>query len=176
MTDTQIDVKKNNAPASSQTGALWRSFRDEFDQLFDRFTKNIAPWPLSFPAFGGASSAPSVASWLAAPLPSVDVTEDDKVYTVTAELPGLAAEDVDVSVKGGNLVIKGEKQHETKKEEKNYYLAERSYGAFERSFYLPEGVDRDHIKAEVSKGVLTVILPKTEAAQANTRKIDVKAT
>lgn len=109
MTDTQVDVKKNNAPASSQGGALWRSFRDEFDQLFDRFTKNVTPWPLSFPAFGGTSSAPSVASWLAAPLPSVDVTEDDKAYTITAELPGLAAGDVDVSVKGGNLVIKGEK-------------------------------------------------------------------
>ena len=70
---------------------------------------------------------------------------------------------------------KAKKQHESKREEKNYYLSERSYGAFERSFHLPEGVDRDHIKAEVSKGVLTVLLPKTEAAQSNIKKIDVKA-
>jgi HSP20 family protein len=99
---------------------------------------------------------------------------DDKTYTISAELPGLAAENVDVSVVGGNLVIRGEKKNETRKEDKNDYLSERSYGAFERSFHLPDAVDREHIMAEVSKGVLTVTLPKTEAAQIKTRKIAVQ--
>jgi HSP20 family protein len=176
MAEKPIDIEKKTTPTPSQSGALWRSFRDEFDQLFDRFTKSVAPWPFSFPSFGGASApVPSPSSWFSARLPSVDVAEDEKAYTITAELPGLAAEDVDVSVKGGNLVIKGEKRQETKREDKNYYLSECSYGALERSFYLPDGVDRDHIKAEVSKGVLTVTLPKTEAAQVKARKIDVKA-
>lgn len=78
------------------------------------------------------------------------------------------------AITNGCLVIKGEKQSEKKTEEKNYYLSERSYGAFERSFYLPEGVDHDNIKAEVAKGVLTVTLPKTEAARAKAKKIEVK--
>ncbi|HQT47618.1 MAG TPA: Hsp20/alpha crystallin family protein [Acidocella sp.] len=173
MASSQVEVKKTEPPAASQPPALWRSFRDEFDQLFDRFSRNLTPW--SFPLLGGGA-VPTATSFFSAPLPSVDVVEDDKSYTVTAELPGLTAEDVDVSLEGSSLIIKGEKQNETKKEEKNYYLSERSYGAFERSFYLPDGVDRDKIKAEVAKGVLTVTLPKTAAAQAKTKKIEVKST
>jgi HSP20 family protein len=174
MPNTVIDVKKDPPPAPPQTGALWRAFRDEFDQLFDRLTKSVAPWPFILPAFGGTPASPGVASWLSAPLPSVEVAEDDKAYTITAELPGLAAGDVDVSIAGASLVIKGEKHNEVSKAAKNYYLSERVYGAFERSFYLPEGVDRDHIKAELANGVLAVTLPKTEAAQTQPRKIDIK--
>lgn len=170
MADSKIDVKQDVSPASGRAAELRRPFRDEFHRLFDRFA-NFSPWPLA----AWERPLPAVSSWFSAPMPTVDVTEDDKAYTVTAELPGLAAEDVDVSVKGANLVIKGEKQQETKKEEKNYHLSERSYGMFERSFYLPEGVDREHINAEVAKGVLTVTLPKTDAAQTQAKKIEVKA-
>lgn len=173
MPDTQqVDVKKSTEVTAKRPTTLWDTFRSDFDQLFDRFSRNVTPW--TAPLFG-SRTVPSVTSWLGAPLPSVDVAEADKAYTITAELPGLSAGDVDVSVANGSLIIKGEKQSEKKTEEKNYYLSERSYGAFERSFYLPEGVDRDNIKAEVANGVLTVTLPKTEAAQAKAKKIEVKA-
>lgn len=172
MDKTDIEVKKSPAPAASAGTSLWGSFRDEFDDLFERVSKSLTPWA---PLFGGGT-LPSLRRAGMAPLvPSVDVAEAGNAYTITAELPGLAAEDVDVSVHNGVIVIKGEKQSETKKEDKNYYLSERSYGAFERSFALPEGVDQEHIKAEVAKGVLTVTLPKTEAAQAKSKKIEVKS-
>jgi HSP20 family protein len=140
--------------------APWRSFRDELDRMFDRFNQDIAPWN----PFGGNSP-----KW-----PSVDIAENEKAYVITAELPGMAAEDVDVSLDGGVLVMKGEKRNETKTEEKNYHLTERSYGAFQRRFSLPEGVDRNAINAAVDKGVLTVTLPKLAPGETAAKKIEVK--
>ncbi len=166
MAETNLQKTPAQPPASPD---LWRSFRDEFDRLFDRFT--AAPGSVS--AFR-RSMAPAVNAWFSAPTPVVNVAEDDSRYTITAELPGLAEKDVEVALDGGNLVIRGGKQDETKTEETNYHLVERSYGAFERSFFLPDNIDRAHIKAEVAKGVLTVTLPKTETAKTETQKIEVK--
>ncbi|MBU6420372.1 MAG: Hsp20/alpha crystallin family protein [Proteobacteria bacterium] len=146
---------KHGVPA-----APWRSFRDELDRVFDRFNQDFAPWNM----FGSNSL-----KW-----PSVDIAEDEKKYSVTAELPGLAAADVDVSVDGNMLIIKGEKRNETKADEKNYHLTERSYGAFQRLFSLPESVDRNAINAAVDKGVLTVTLPKLASKEAAPKKIEVK--
>lgn len=70
----------------------------------------------------------------------------------------------------GNLTIKGEKQEEKEEKEKDYYIHERSFGSFERSFALPEGVDRDKVEASFKKGVLTVTLPKTPEAQKADKK------
>ena len=105
----------------------------------------------------------------------MDVAEGASAYTITAELPGLEDKDVDVSIDGSMLTIKGEKQQETECQGKNYCLSERSYGSFSRSVHLPDGVDRDKISAQISKGVLSVTLPKTAAAQSSRKKIEVKA-
>jgi len=82
--------------------------------------------------------------------------------------------DVSVCVKGGALVIEGEKRQEKEEKGKDSYLSERSYGAFRRNFTLPDEVDAEKVKAQFAKGVLTVTLPKTAAAQS-ARKIEVKA-
>jgi HSP20 family protein len=110
-----------------------------------------------------------------AAVPAVDITEDDKGYRIAAELPGMSEKDIDVSISGDMLTIKGEKRQEREEKEKNRYLSERSYGMFQRSFPLPEGVDRDKISADFSKGVLTLTLPKTADAQKQQKKIEVKA-
>jgi HSP20 family protein len=73
------------------------------------------------------------------------------------------------------MTLKGEKRQEKEQNDKNYYLSERSYGSFQRSFYIPDGVDRDRIAADFAKGVLTVTMPKTAKAVAEQRKIEVKA-
>lgn len=161
------DPQQTASPPSA-TPDLWRSFRDEFDRLFDRFT--IAPW--SFPMLRRHTAPPG--SWPTAAAPLVDVAEDDHQYTIAAELPGLTEKDVDVFIDGANLVIRGEKRNEAKTEGKNYHLIERAYGTFERRFFLPENVDQTQIRAEVAKGVLTIILPKTAAAKETTKKIEVK--
>ena len=80
-----------------------------------------------------------------------------------------------VKVVNGNLTIEGEKQEEKEEKKKDYYLHERRFGSFERSFQVPEGVDADKIEASFKKGVLTVVLPKKPEAQKPAKKIDVKA-
>jgi HSP20 family protein len=107
--------------------------------------------------------------------PSVDVTEDGKAYKITAELPGLEQKNIDISVSGDMLTLKGEKHYEKDEEDKNRHVSERAYGSFQRSFALPEGVDRDKITADLAKGVLAITLPKTAAAQKPEKKIEVKA-
>jgi len=82
---------------------------------------------------------------------------------------------IDVKVADGTLTIKGEKQEEKEEKKKDYYLRERSFGSFERSFAIPEGVDADKIEASFKKGVLTLTLPKKPEAQKPAKKIDIKA-
>ena len=102
------------------------------------------------------------------------MSEDDKSYRISAELPGLDAKDVDISVSGDMLVLKGEKRQESEQKDKNYHFSERSYGSFQRAFELPASVDRDNISADFSKGVLTINMPKTAEAQKQPKKIEVK--
>ena len=97
--------------------------------------------------------------------PAIDMSEDEKAYKISAELPGIDAKDIDVSVSGNTLVLKGEKRQEKEEKDKNYYFSERAYGSFQRAFELPASVDRDKISADFSKGVLTITLPKTADAQ-----------
>jgi len=162
-TTTPVEVKKA-APARTRSIEPWRSFRDEMDQLFDRFSKGFG-MPAFEPFFGRDAEFSA---------PAVDLAEDDKAYTVTAELPGIEEKDIDVTVSGGMLTIKGEKKKEREEKDKNYYLSERSYGSFQRAFALPDGVDQNKIAANFAKGVLTVTLPKNAEAQKS-QKIEVKA-
>jgi len=112
-------------------------------------------------------------TWAATP--AVDVAAKDKAYEITAELPGMDEKNIDVKIANGMLTIKGEKKEEKEEKKKDYYLSERRYGSFERRFQVPEGVESDKIEASFRKGVLTVTLPKTPAAQAAEKKINIKA-
>ena len=93
---------------------------------------------------------------------------------MTAELPGLDAADIDVKFAHNVLTISGEKKEEKeekKEKKKDYYLSERRYGSFQRSFQLPDGIDAGKIEAKFDKGILKVTLPKTEKAQNHEKKI-----
>lgn len=83
--------------------------------------------------------------------------------------------DVEVTCSNGGLLIKGEKKEESEEKKKDYFLTERRYGAFERYFTIPDGVDANKITADFKKGVLTVTLPKTAEAKSQQRKIPVKS-
>jgi HSP20 family protein len=108
--------------------------------------------------------------------PRADVAETGEAIEVSVELPGLDAKDIDVSLTGDMLTIKGERRSEREEKHKGYYLSERSYGSFSRAIPLPPGVATDNAKAEFKKGVLTVSLPKTPEAQAKVKKIEVRST
>ena len=108
-------------------------------------------------------------------MPAIDMSEDEKAYKISAELPGIDAKDIDVSLSGDMLVLKGQKRQDKEDKDKNYHFSERAYGAFQRAFDLPASVDRNKVAADFSKGVLTITLPKTAEAQKPAQKIDVKA-
>jgi HSP20 family protein len=104
--------------------------------------------------------------------PPVDIAEDDKEYTVKAELPGLNKENIKVSVEGGVLSIAGERKVEKEEKNKRYHRIERSYGSFTRSFTLPEDASGEKVNAEFKDGVLKVHLPKEEKAKS--KSVEVK--
>jgi len=107
--------------------------------------------------------------------PAVDVAEKEKEYEITAELPGMDEKNIEIKLSNGTLTIKGEKKEEKEEREKDYYVSERRYGSFVRSFQVPEGVDTGNIEATFAKGVLNVKLTKTTEAQKSEKTISVKA-
>jgi len=138
----------------------WRPFGEleewerRFDDLFGR-----PSWRLPVEGRG----------WM----PVVDVFEKEDRFVVKAELPGMKEEDIDVSVVGDTLSIKGEKKTETEVKEEDYYRCERSYGSFYRSIPIPSNVDANKIEASFEDGILEVALPKS--AKVKPKKIAVSA-
>jgi HSP20 family protein len=170
MAEVPVEVKKT-APAQTNVPDVWRSFRSEMDRLFDRFGSGFG-----FPSLRRMFDIePAWRSSFTFSTPAIDMSEDDKAYKISAELSGIDAKDVDVSVSGDMLVFKGEKRQEKEETDKNYHFSERSYGSFQRAFELPASVDRNKLAADFSKGVLTITLPKTADAQRPAKKIDVKS-
>ena len=105
--------------------------------------------------------------------PNVDIIEGKENYLIKADLPGLDKKDIKVEVENGVLTISGEKREEkTERDKTHYYHLERSYGAFCRSFRLPDNVGSEHVDAKYANGVLELTLKKTEAAKP--RAIEVK--
>ncbi len=94
--------------------------------------------------------------------PAVDIYEDEKAITITADLPDLDQKDIDVHVQDGHLTIKGERRFENEETKDNYRRVERRYGSFARVFSLPDTVDDENIDAKYDKGVLRLTLPKLE--------------
>ena len=109
-------------------------------------------------------------------MPAVDVSETDKAYEITTELPGMDEKSVDVKLANGMLTLRGEKQDTKEESKKDYYMRERSFGSFERTFAVPDDVDTDKIEASFKNGVLSVTLPKSAEAQKSEKKIQIKAT
>jgi HSP20 family protein len=108
-------------------------------------------------------------------IPVVDVTETDKAYQITSELPvGMGEKNVEVKFAEGVLTIKGEKQEEREEKKKGYSMRESSFGSFERTFQVPGDVDTDKIKASFKKGMLAVTLPKSAEARRAEKRITVK--
>jgi len=106
-------------------------------------------------------------------VPPIEVFEKEGKFVVKAELPGMKEENIDVSVVGDMLTIKGERKTETEVKEEDYYCCERSYGSFFRSIALPSTVDAKKIEASYESGVLEVSLPK--APEVKPKKISVSA-
>lgn len=173
---TKLPVKTETKAADRPSAPeVWRPFgslRREIDRLFDDFDRSFWRFPVARSLFDVEPFSRRELTWDAAP--AVDISESERAFRITAELPGMDERNIEVKLAGGVLTIKGEKPEETEEKEKDYYLSERRYGSFQRSFQLPEGVDADKIEASFKKGVLTVTLPKMPEAQKKVQKIAVK--
>ena len=159
---TKLPVK-TEAPSAPARFAEWRPFenlRNQVDRLFRDFENGFLQSPFSR----------DVENFLrrdfAFPVtPAVDIVEKDNAYEITAELPGLDAKSIELSLSDDVLTIKGEKKEEKEEKTKDRYVSERRYGSFRRSVQLPSSVDAGKIEANYKSGVLTVSLPKTAEAQ-----------
>lgn len=125
------------------------------DDVFSGFMRRMLNEPFLTPTISG--------TWV----PAVEVSETNEAMLMTAELPGIDEKHLKISIDNNVLTISGEKEQEVTDAPptKNFYFTERFYGAFQRSFALPRTVDMEHVKAEFSKGVLTITLPKLPQAQ-----------
>ncbi len=135
----------------------FEGFKKEMDRFFDRF--GGWEWP-ELPAFGEWS-------------PRLDFSETKDAFVVKAEIPGIEPKEIEVSLEGQMLTVKGEKKQEKEEKDEQYYRVERSYGSFMRSVRLPAAVDGSKVTAAFKNGVLTVTLPKAPGAKGNV--IPVKA-
>jgi HSP20 family protein len=174
MADPQskVPVKTEKAEGTLQTWRPFESLRREMDRLFDDFEGGFWSSPFRRSLSGIDPFWRRGASLVAAP--AVDVAESDKAFEITAELPGMSEKDLSVTLASGALTIKGEKSEEKEEKKKDYYVSERRYGSFERSFQVPDGVDTDKVEASFKNGVLKVTLPKTAEAQKAVKQIAVK--
>ena len=134
------------------------AFRREVERLFDRFLGELPRLDLS-----GAGWAPHL-----------DMTETKESVIVKAELPGLEAKDLDITISGNTLALKGEKRQVKEEKDEHHHLLERSYGTFTRTVELPTTVAADKVKAAFKNGVLTITLPKTEEAKRKPISIEVE--
>ncbi len=141
----------------------WEPLR-EIEEMFDRYTKAMG-WPLA-----RGSEPMTAADWT----PKVDISETDSQILIKADIPGVAKEDVKVTLENGMLSIRGERRQEKEDKGEKFHRIERSYGSFYRSFSLPRTVDAQAIKASFDNGMLQLILPKTASASPDSVEIKVE--
>jgi HSP20 family protein len=155
-----IPWKREKVPVRLEEEAPFGALQRDVNRLFDDFSGRSA-----FPSLWDRAGADIFHAYT----PRVDVLETDREVKVSAELPGIDAKDIDISVSHDVLSIRGEKRQENEEKHRGYYRAERSYGAFQRTVPLPRGVQPDKAEADYKKGVLTITFPKSPEALGRTK-------
>ena len=165
MAEKETELPLNSTISPSFAGLPFERLRRQINRVLEEFAsgRNIADFE-PFGRFVGEFPTDDG---------GVDFVEKEKEYEITAELPGLDSEDIEVKLSNGILTIGGEKKKEKEEKRDSYYFLERRYGSFKRAFQVPLGVDTEKVEASLEKGVLTVRLPKTPDAQ-KARKIEIK--
>lgn len=161
-----VEVKKAGGELEKATPSRWMSPFEEMERLMDEFFPRgwlrRWEWPL----------VPELARRMELRLPKVDVIDRDEEVVLRAEIPGVDKRDLDVSVSGNAVTIKGETRREEKEEKGDYHRCEISRGSFSRTVGLPAEVDASQAKASFKDGVLELILPKKAEAKRQTVRIE----
>jgi HSP20 family protein len=161
----RTDISKTPDTSVSRPRDMFSAMREEMDRVFSQFERGIPQFPSLFRRSGGEGGIV---------VPDLDVRENTNTITIEAELPGVDEKNVTVTVANGLLTIKGEKKQEKEEKSENYYLSERSYGAFERSLRLPDTIDEGKVEAKFDKGVLRITAAKKPEAVKAERRIEIK--
>jgi HSP20 family protein len=141
----------------------WGLGRDPIWAEFDRIQSHLDDLARHM---GGVTRTPFEHVWRSGAIfPALNVTKEGDSYVVTAEIPGMQAENLDIKVEGETLTIKGERRPENVGEGVSYHRKERATGTFQRSLTLPSSVEPDGVKANYEDGVLTITLPMAKSAQ-----------
>ncbi|MEO1021613.1 MAG: Hsp20/alpha crystallin family protein [Bacteroidota bacterium] len=127
-----------------------RSFNDIFDEFF---------------------TTPAVSRKTSRFVPSVDISETDSSFDLAVQVPGLKKDDISIDLENGRLTISGERTLNKDEKGKNYHRVESSYGSFSRSFYLPDTIDEDTVKATYEDGILNITIKKAESKAKKLIKI-----
>lgn len=139
--------------SATRPGGVFAPIQREFERLLDQFGAGFAP-------FAELDIAPRM-----------DVRDTAEALEITVELPGIADEDVKVTLEDEVLTVSGEKKTETERKEAEYRVGERRYGAFSRSIHLPASVDAEKLAASMDKGVLKIVAPKNGKSHSKTIQI-----
>ena len=125
-------------------------------------------WPQMFEPFRNMGAR--LADWIA---PASEASSDDRAYRIALELPGVAEEDIHLSIDGGVVTVKGEKKTEREETGDTWYFSERQFGSFSRSFRLPPDADEAAVSADLKDGVLTVTVPRRKPAAETPRRVPI---
>jgi HSP20 family protein len=156
------DITKSTASAPQRHNTLFDVMRADMDRLFERFESG---WPRLPAALRGATDML---------VPELDVCDEGKQLVIETDLPGVDEKDVTVTLANSVLTIKGQKKAEHEEKNGNYYMAERSFGSFERSLRLPDVIDDSKVEACFNNGVLKIIVQKKPEAVVAEKKIEIK--
>ena len=170
-----VRTERRFTPSMADFRRPWfpmENLRREIDRIFSDFGSDFWDTPVRRPAYDYTPGEKFAAY---ANVPAADFFVKDDSFQIRAELPGVDEKDIEVKLVHGGLLIKGEKKVGSEDKKADYVVSERTYGWFERYFELPEDVATDKIVATFAKGILTVVLPKTQHAKLQDRKIEVKA-
>ena len=140
------------------------AIEERMARMFDDFLRDFGWEP--------AGLLPETASVY---VPRVDVTDEKDHLVLTADLPGMEVKDIDLSLTGDSVTLRGERTYEKEKEGREYYRHERSWGTFHRTIPLPCEVDAGTVDATFKNGILTVKLPKTKAEVEGHKRIEIKS-
>ncbi|MEZ4743846.1 MAG: Hsp20/alpha crystallin family protein [Bdellovibrionota bacterium] len=154
---TALDVWRGDRPSLLSS---WEPFSRDFDRMFsdmERSLGSLRGWSANGPEF----------------VPACDIEETESEYHLSMDVPGLEKDDIRIEVVGNSVSISGERKQEKEEKGANQYRLERSYGKFNRTFTLPDGVKEENIEANYDNGVLCLTLPKSEKSKA--KRISVKS-
>ncbi len=149
--------------ALTRQGHRWHDPFDLLNDLQDDFGRLFSPTLRTNGANGGRLLTPSL-----------EIHEEENQFTMSIDVPGIDRKNIDISVTGNTLIVKGERSEDVKKKEKGSFYSERSYGSFQRSIQLPSEVESEKIAANYKDGVLELVIPKSEKAKPKQIKVDVK--